>query len=397
MTKSFTPNGSVMIKKLVLFLGVLIISGVSPTLALAQRALPDPGSESYFGETLCLPDAYMQTSPDCLPLGPSQYLTDLARAGIEYPFTPLPVTLRDPELNKLEYKYARINVMPPEQAPVYSTVDDALSGGAPVTYIPAGYLLYVSYKDRYDVGSAHYVFLRRNVWMRASPAEYKDFQGLIFQDEPAYPPGWIIDQARARVSPGYLSPEIGEVMQHGKLVTVYAVQRANDTDWYMIGINRWVERRYIRVLEIMHTPPEGITNGRWIDINLYQQTLSVYEDGQLRYATLIASGLKPFYTRPGLFKISEKKPIETMSSGDLSDYYYLEDVPWTMYFDKRRAIHGAYWRAMFGFPQSHGCVNMSVGDARWVYEWANEGDWVYVHDPSGETPTDDAAYTDGGA
>ena len=77
-----------------------------------------------------------------------------------------------------------------------------------------------------------------------------------------------------------------------------------------------------------------------------------------------------------------------------TDFYYLDNVPWTMYFDKARALHGAYWRTRFGYPQSHGCVNLSVGDAHWLYNWANEGDWVYVHDPSGLTPTDPALYHD---
>ena len=84
-------------------------------------------------------------------------------------------------------------------------------------------------------------------------------------------------------------------------------------------------------------------------------------------------------------------------ASDKSDFYYLADVPWTMYFDEARAIHGAYWRAWFGIPQSHGCVNLSIGDARWVYDWAQEGDYVYVWDPSGQTPTDPKFYTQGGA
>jgi lipoprotein-anchoring transpeptidase ErfK/SrfK len=50
-----------------------------------------------------------------------------------------------------------------------------------------------------------------------------------------------------------------------------------------------------------------------------------------------------------------------------------------------------------GFEQSHGCVNMSIGDAAWVFNWANEGDWVYVHDRTGNTPDDPAIYGDGGA
>jgi lipoprotein-anchoring transpeptidase ErfK/SrfK len=67
-----------------------------------------------------------------------------------------------------------------------------------------------------------------------------------------------------------------------------------------------------------------------------------------------------------------------------------------MYFDEARALHGAYWRAKMGYPQSHGCVNLAVGDARWVYEWAQDSDWVYVWDPSGETPTDPSVYGSGG-
>ena len=82
---------------------------------------------------------------------------------------------------------------------------------------------------------------------------------------------------------------------------------------------------------------------------------------------------------------------------DRSDYYYLEDVPWTMYFDDKRALHGAYWRAWFGYPGTHGCVNFSIGDAKWLYDWANVGDYVYVWDPSGETPTDPSFYGAGGA
>ncbi len=66
-----------------------------------------------------------------------------------------------------------------------------------------------------------------------------------------------------------------------------------------------------------------------------------------------------------------------------------------MYYDGPRALHGAYWRVKFGYELSHGCVNMSVGDAHWLYDWVNVDDWVYVWDPSGETPTDPAFYQEG--
>ena len=110
--------------------------------------------------------------------------------------------------------------------------------------------------------------------------------------------------------------------------------------------------------------------------------------------------LRSVYTRPGLFQIYKKKPLETMTGAfeaDKLDYYYLEDVPWTMYFDQARALHGAYWRPWFGVAGTHGCVNFSLGDANWLFQWAKEGDWVSVWDASGKTPTDPKFYGAGGA
>ncbi|HYI14740.1 MAG TPA: L,D-transpeptidase, partial [Thermomicrobiales bacterium] len=56
-----------------------------------------------------------------------------------------------------------------------------------------------------------------------------------------------------------------------------------------------------------------------------------------------------------------------------------EDVPWVMYFYADFAIHGAYWRYSFGYSGSHGCVNLPVSDAAWLYAWAPIGTRVEVH------------------
>jgi hypothetical protein len=183
-------------------------------------------------------------------------------------------------------------------------------------------------------------------------------------------------------------------------VQVYATEEVDGTEWYMVGPDEWIEQRMIGRVLPNPKPPEGVTGDRWIEINLFEQTIAVYDHSQLVFATLIASGLDPFYTRPGVFQIYKKldtTPMAGAFAADRSDYYYLQDVAWTMYYDKARALHTAYWRTRFGYPQSHGCINLSPGDARWVYDWANEGDWVYVWDPSGETPTDPGYYGDGGA
>jgi len=265
---------------------------------------------------------------------------------------------------------------------------------------------YLAITQRVDRAEGIFYGLTSGLWVRAADIDASccirsgRFQGLLFADNPPNSFGWIVDQAVPRTAPGYLAPEKKMTLYRETVVQIFDVQTADNTKWYMIGLDTWVERRYIRQMVVNPTPPEGIDRNRWIEINLYEQTLAVYEDNRLVFATLIASGIDPFFTRPGLFQVYEKLEKTNMSGAfepDRSDYYYLENVPYTLYFDEARAIHGAYWRTLFGYPQSHGCINLSIGDAAWIYSWADVGDWVYVWDPSGETPTDPKFYTSGGA
>jgi lipoprotein-anchoring transpeptidase ErfK/SrfK len=50
-----------------------------------------------------------------------------------------------------------------------------------------------------------------------------------------------------------------------------------------------------------------------------------------------------------------------------------------MYFYKGYGLHGTYWHNNFGTPMSHGCVNLSIPDAEWLYYWAPLGTSVKVH------------------
>jgi hypothetical protein len=190
----------------------------------------------------------------------------------------------------------------------------------------------------------------------------------------------------------------GHVLSEYDRVQIYASQKVGEDEWFLIGPDEWLDASLVGRVVPNTNPPEGVTNGRWIEINLFEQTLPVYDNSQLVFATLVATGMKPLWTRPGLFQIYSRLEGTLMrgaTAADRSDYYYLQEVPWTMYYDEARALHGAYWRTRFGFQQSHGCVNLAPGDAHWLFNWAKEGDWVYVWDPSGQTPTDPAAYTAG--
>jgi lipoprotein-anchoring transpeptidase ErfK/SrfK len=50
-----------------------------------------------------------------------------------------------------------------------------------------------------------------------------------------------------------------------------------------------------------------------------------------------------------------------------------------MYFYKGYGLHGTYWHSNFGTPMSHGCVNLTIPDAQWLYNWASVGTLVNIH------------------
>jgi lipoprotein-anchoring transpeptidase ErfK/SrfK len=72
----------------------------------------------------------------------------------------------------------------------------------------------------------------------------------------------------------------------------------------------------------------------------------------------------------GEFRIKTKVKAQTMSGGSGSYYYNLPNVKWVQYFYQEYAFHGTYWHNDFGRPKSHGCINMTNADAKWLFDWA---------------------------
>jgi lipoprotein-anchoring transpeptidase ErfK/SrfK len=385
-----------------LFISLLIVlQAISADIrpAQAQSSVPD-----RHPAILCLPGIYMTDPQNCLPIGPSSYLTQMASVGMELPLLSIPYHPIDGSLWDLPFSYALLGDGP---TPVYASLEDAISGKNSVRSIEPGRLRFVSYIDYSDTDNGRFFKLHDETWVRVSsrvsiPHSYPG--GIELDRTPNNAFGWVLPfnpTLETKRIPGY-SPDnyTGHILNQYQIVPVYSKQVVDGVEWYLVAPDEWVEGRLIGQVIPNTTPPEGVTSGRWIEVNLEGQTLAVYDHNELIYATLIASGMDPFFTKPGLFQIQRKLDSAPMSgsfTADRSDYYYLEDVPWTMYYDNARALHAAYWRTAFGFPQSHGCVNLNPADAHWLFDWANEGDWVYVWDPSGKTPTDPKFYGEGGA
>jgi len=384
-------------RKILLSFFLLVVLLPSRNLAMASQDLSE--IEPVSGSVVCQPGLYLDLPSDCLPLGPSEFLKQSAEQGIPYPVIPLPAYSPDKSLNFTPYQYYKVTEAGDS---LYSSLDAALAHQASKVLYPSSHL-YVSYLGEavetsqgsfYQLRSGYWVFIRSDGGRLA--AYNPPFQGLLFSSTPRNTFGWVLGAVQSRTSPGINSPESGVTHNRFEVVQIYATQEADNLTWNLIEPGEWMDSRQVARVDPNPVAPEGVNDGRWISVNLFEQTVAVYDNNKLAFATMTSTGIDHFWTRPGLFQIKTKLETETMSNSVQDDYYYLEDVPWTMYFDEGRALHGAYWHNKFGYRLSHGCVNLSSGDAHWIYDWAHENDYVYVYDPSGQTPTDPSLFSAGG-
>jgi lipoprotein-anchoring transpeptidase ErfK/SrfK len=116
-----------------------------------------------------------------------------------------------------------------------------------------------------------------------------------------------------------------------------------------------------------------------VDVNLSTQTLTAYEGDEAVMTSRVSSGTWDHPTVTGQFRIYVRFRSQTMDGRRLGYDYYLENVPYVMYFYEDYALHGTYWHNNFGTPMSHGCVNMKTPDAGWLFEWTGIGTLVNVH------------------
>ncbi|MFQ5399639.1 MAG: L,D-transpeptidase family protein [Anaerolineae bacterium] len=126
--------------------------------------------------------------------------------------------------------------------------------------------------------------------------------------------------------------------------------------------------------------PLGVgANEHWVDVDLSTQTLTAYEGDTPVMTSLISSGTYNHPTVTGQFRVWLRFERQTMNGRRLGYDYYLENVPYVMYFYQDYALHGTYWHNNFGTPMSHGCVNMQTEDAGWLFNWSSLGMLVNVH------------------
>lgn len=164
------------------------------------------------------------------------------------------------------------------------------------------------------------------------------------------------------------------------------VQGEEGKYYYKIEEDRWQENYFV-LAECLHLfsadelkPISGDVSAeaKRLEVDLKGQQVIAYENGKAVFHSKISSGYrdssKDYSTPPGEYRITLKRPSRHMTHSDpLSDAdSELYGVPWMCNFtDTGIAFHGTYWHNEFTHPRSHGCINLPIEAARWIYLWCD--------------------------
>ncbi len=126
--------------------------------------------------------------------------------------------------------------------------------------------------------------------------------------------------------------------------------------------------------------PAAPISGKVIDVDLSAQQLVAYENGEVVFSAPVATGKDGFETPTGTYAIYSKTPKQTMRGSLGGETWVVPNVPSVMYINGSIALHGAYWHNLFGsgVRLSHGCINLPLDSAAWLYKWAPVGTKVVV-------------------
>ncbi len=235
-------------------------------------------------------------------------------------------------------------------------------------------------------------------WVRINTV---DLTGVTLKYQPVQTPS-AYPVVSITVSDYFFNLHAGPTLDFSKLAKLtqgdplQLLGQLNDHSWLYVrtsdGQEGWIQTEsvYLDGLSLLYdyhpiqTPPPTETStpvilpgieGRWIDIDLSEQRLYAYDGTNLVDSFLVSTGVDKYPTETGQYHIYVKYLASLMHGND----YYLPDVPYTMYYSGDFSIHGTYWHHNFGTPISHGCVNMDISEAEWLYNWSSIGTLVNIH------------------
>lgn len=137
---------------------------------------------------------------------------------------------------------------------------------------------------------------------------------------------------------------------------------------------------------------EGNTIDKWVKIDVSERHLWACEGGKLVHDTPVITGMLRYpetLTPPGTYKIYGKMQDTRLTGADSAGSWNYPVSYWMPFLDNEHGTYGfhdATWRPDSDFGNtdpngdkaSHGCIELVLGSAKWLYEWAPVGTTLTV-------------------
>ena len=155
--------------------------------------------------------------------------------------------------------------------------------------------------------------------------------------------------------------------------------------WYQVRDDKfdklyYAHAEHLRIMteeELAPISPDVPDTNKKIQVRLDAQVMIAYENNLPVFVAPVSSGgiyrVGTYTTPTGNFITYYKRPSRHMAAGDITaSGFDLAGVPWVQYITESGiSLHGTFWHNDFGRPQSHGCVNLSVQTAKWLFRWTS--------------------------
>ncbi len=288
-----------------------------------------------------------------------------------------------------------------EGTPIYGSIEDAIEQKYPKRFSKCCQFN-VSLKTDVPIEKQgqKWLPLLNGEFISASAIEFiypTTFKGQLFDSVPAKGAGWTVNSTKSYESLKLIRTGQGAEVDRYKYIRILSTKKYKGVLWAEVEGLGWVAANDVTDLKVVKRPKEIAETEKWLDLNLSKQILAAYQGDRLVFATLLSSGAKRTPTKKGLFRIYNRmKSFEMAANEGTKKEYLFESIPFHLYFYKYQAIHGFYSKWNLGKKTTHGCANLSMADAEWIWDWTGgdkdagvlgpdkdppiKGNWVWVHD-----------------
>lgn len=163
------------------------------------------------------------------------------------------------------------------------------------------------------------------------------------------------------------------------LLGIQTVNAAEEFSSLSLSRDRYVPPESSQVKKENNVVPY-ITDGKYIDVSISNQIMTLFENGTKINEFLVSTGKYGMPTPLGEFKVLRKETNHW-------SYKYKLWMPYSMNFSGPYYIHELpYWPNGYhegenhlGRRVSHGCIRLGIGPAKYVFNWAEIGTPIYIH------------------